>query len=209
MKNLILSLFTVFLFLTNTSYSQTVQFANVELDGEALNNVPRIAWQLPMNFSAGRISDRMTLYTGAILKNEGVIYDLDGDRYKKRAISIGPSLGLKGELGDDIIYTLGFDLDYNFHYKEKFFPNKDRKQKQMTVREWGSNRVNKFNYCARVGVGMVNGICIFGEYYLNEFMNRDFQETIDEEEVKPYENLIINRFNIGISFLIQNKKIKI
>tara|TARA_Y100000766_G_C18676538_1_gene492614 strand:+ start:24 stop:638 length:615 start_codon:yes stop_codon:yes gene_type:complete len=201
MKNLILSLFTVFLFLTNTSYSQTLQLANVELDGEALNNVPRISWQLPMSFSAGRISDRMTLYTGAMLKNKGVIYDLDGDRYKKRAISIGPCLGIKGVLGDNIIYTLGFDLDYNFHYKEKI-------EKQMTLKEWGSNRVNKFNYCVRVGVGMVNGIYIFGEYYLNEFMNRDFHETIDEVEVKPYENLIINRFDIGIGFVFGKEALK-
>ena len=54
----------------------------------------------------------------------------------------------------------------------------------------------------KVGIGTEDGIYLYGEYFFREFLNRDFTETVNGVQVKPYENLSINRFNIGLGVLI-------
>ena len=187
---------------TSISHAQ-LQFASVKINNQGQNNIPRISWSLPLSVYKSRISESAVFVSGVVLRNEGVIYDYQGDRFKKRALSIGPSVSIVGKIGEGMIYSLGLGLDYNFHYKEKTFVDKERKQKEVTLREWGSNRVNKLNYSAKVGIGSSNGLYIYGEYFFREFLNRDFTETVEGVQTKPYENLSINRFNIGIGFILQ------
>ena len=182
--------------------AQGIQFASVKISGQGINNVPRISWSVPLNLNVSKLSKKSMLITGLTLRNEGVIYDYGGDRFKKRAIAIGPTISFFGKVGEGVIYSFGFGIDYNFHYKEKEFLNKERKNKEVTVREWGSNRVNKLNYSLKAGIGSAKGIYVFGEYFLREFLNRDYSEVTNGVESKPYANLTVNRFNIGIGFLI-------
>lgn len=200
-KNFYLCAIMLAMFFTKNSYAQ-FQFASVKFNNQGQNNIPRISWSLPFSVYKSKISENATFVSGLVLRNEGVIFDYQGDRFKKRAISIGPSVSIVGRIGEGMIYSIGLGLDYNFHYKEKTFVDKERKQKEVTLKEWGSNRVNKINYSAKVGIGSSKGIYVYGEYFFREFLNRDFTETVEGVETKPYENLSINRFNIGIGFLL-------
>ena len=186
---------------SSQSYAQ-FQFASVKFNNQGQNNIPRISWSLPISVYKSKISKKATFISGMVIRNEGVIYDLQGDRFKKRAIAIGPTIGIVGKIGEGMIYSLGLGLDYNLHYKEKTFVDKERKQKEVTLKEWGSNRVNKLNYSAKIGIGSSKGLYVYGEYFFREFLNRDFTETVNGVETKPYENLSINRFKIGIGFML-------
>ncbi|MEM9897433.1 MAG: hypothetical protein AAF789_13790, partial [Bacteroidota bacterium] len=66
------------------------------------------------------------------------------------------------------------------------------------------NRVNRFNHCVRVGIGIAAGLQIYGEYYFRDFLNTDFTTDIDGVEVQPYNGLEISRFNIGLSVIRLN-----
>src|SRR5690606_29740217 len=87
----------------------------------------------------------------------------------------------------------------NFHYKEKVFRNERRSQKEVLLREWGSQRVNRFNYFVRVGFGFRKGFFLYTEYYFQNFLNSSFSHVVNGNVVKPYEGLEISRFNIGLS----------
>lgn len=201
MKKVFIATIMISFICTSISYAQ-FQFSSVKLNDQGLNNIPRISWAIPYSFYSSEISSKTTFVSGMILRNEGVIYDQGGNRYKKRALSIGPTVAIVGLIGEGMIYSIGLGLDYNFHYKEKTFVNKERKQKEVTLKEWGSNRVNKLNYSAKMSIGSSKGIFVYGEYFFREFLNRDFTESVDGEgEVKPYENLSITRFNIGIGYM--------
>ena len=177
-----------------------IQLASITQENQALDNIPRVSWSLPIATSLSRESSVLGAYGGLTLKNGGVIYDYEGDRYKKRAISIGPEIGVL--LGNSFFLMAAVGFDYNLHYKEKIFPNQKRSEKQVVLREWWSNRVTKFNPHAKVGLGMREGLYVYVDYYFSEFLNQDFTETINGVEIKPYHNLQANRFNIGIGFMI-------
>ena len=179
-----------------------LQFGKIVQDGIQLNNVPRIGWQLPFLTNLTSTNNTFALYGGVTIKNQGVIYDYDGDRYKKRGIGAGPEFGFVNILNDRLLVTLGFGLDYYFHYKEKIFVDGKRKNKQIQRREWGSDRINKVNYFARVGIGKVPGVYLYVDYYFEEFMNRNFTENINGIESKPFENFEVQPFNIGFGFFI-------
>ena len=100
-----------------------------------------------------------------------------------------------------MIASLGLGGNYNFHYKEKNFPDKRRSKKIKAVREWESDRTNRFNLFISGGIGIWEGIYLFGEYYFTELMNRDFVEIIDDVPVQPYKDLRISTFSIGITWL--------
>jgi len=61
-----------------------------------------------------------------------------------------------------------------------------------------------FNHYVSVDIGVKGGFYIFGQYYFRNFFNKDFKETINGVEVRPYENFNVTRFNIGFSFLYNN-----
>ena len=118
-----------------------------------------------------------------------------------RTWTIGPVANMVFKLKKTFI-LVGYGADYNFHYKERFFPNNQRKDSRIVATEWNSDRVNRFNHYARLGLGLKSGIYLYGEYFFNEFLNQDFTEMENGVPVsQPYRGLEINRFNIGISFI--------
>lgn len=147
------------------------------------------------------VSETFSFNGGILLKNDGVIFDEDGDRFKFRVISIGPEIGFITNLGDSKIVLSGdYGFDFALHYKEKVFPNGERSDKIKRNREWFSQRPNRLNHYVRVGIGAEDGLFMFGQFYFREFLNTGFQETIDGVSSQPYDGLVIQRFHLGISF---------
>lgn len=196
-------LLLTFLFLSTFSLKAQIafQFADVSRDGASLNNVPRISWMIPLMYEITEVSETFSFNGGILLKNDGVIFDEDGDRFKFRVISIGPEIGFITNLGDSTIVLSGdYGFDFALHYKEKVFPNGERSDKIKRNREWFSERPNRLNHYVRVGIGAEDGLFMFGQFYFREFLNTGFQETIDGVSSRPYDGLVIQRFHLGISF---------
>ncbi|MEM6379346.1 MAG: hypothetical protein AAF705_14145 [Bacteroidota bacterium] len=192
-------------FLLFTAYSLKAQlafqFADVDRNGTSLSNIPRFSWMIPLSYEIAEISQSFGFNGGVLLKNDGVIFDENGDRFKFRVISIGPEIGFFTNLGQSKLILSGdYGFDFALHYKEKVFPNGERSDKIRRNREWFSERPNRLNHYFRIGVGTENGLFMFGQFYLREFLNTGFQETIDGVTVQPYEGLVIQRFHLGISF---------
>jgi hypothetical protein len=177
------------------------QFADVSRDGASLSNIPRFSWMIPLSYEINQVSESFLINGGVLLKNDGVIFEENGDRFKYRVISIGPEIGFFVNLGESSLVLSGdYGFDFALHYKEKVFPNGERSDKRILTREWFSDRPNRLNHYVRVGVGTENGLYMFGQFYFRDFLNNDFQETIDGVAVQPYKDLVIQRFHLGISF---------
>jgi hypothetical protein len=100
---------------------------------------------------------------------------------------------------------LGFNYEFNYfaHFKEKVFIDGERAQKQILHREWWSDRFNPFNHV--LGGFIVfpeTGFNIYFGYYLNNFMNPDFTEEVNGNELMPYAGLNVQKFDIGISLML-------
>lgn len=177
------------------------QFADVSRNGSSLSNIPRFSWMIPLSYEIAEISKGFHFNGGVLLKNDGVIFEENGDRFKYRVISIGPEIGFFANLGQSKLVLSGdYGFDFALHYKEKVFPNGERSDKEILTREWFSNRPNRLNHYVRIGIGTEDGLFMFGQFYLRDFLNTGFQETIDGVTTQPYEGLAIQRFHLGISF---------
>lgn len=200
-KTPFLTLFFILLAIPALKAQLAFQFADVSRDGSSLNNVPRISWMVPLVYEISEVSEALSFNGGILLKNDGVIFDENGDRFKFRIISLGPEIGFFTNLGDSKIVLSG-DYGFNFalHYKEKVFPNGERSDKIKRNREWFSQRPKRLNHYLRVGIGEEDGLFIFGQFFLREFLNRGFQESVLGIPTRPYDGLVIQRFHLGISF---------
>ena len=196
-----------------TSGSETIfSFANINDNGETDGNVMRFApfinvqvmYNVDMNKNFG-------LYTGVFLRNIGFIYDnyveqQSGDIVKKkfRSYNIGLPLGFKVGKMDGIFLYAGYDIAYAFNYKEKTFKN-DRKEKLVS---WFGDRVNPFQHGFVVGVQFPYGMNVKFKYYMNNFHNEDYMETIDQVNYYPYKGLESNIWYISLNFnLFKNNHI--
>ena len=189
----------------NTIAAQKLHFASITDNGEKLNNIPRFSIGIPFTFNLNKNADKFLMHGGGTLKTEGVTFNRDADKIKMRTWTIGPVINfiLKQE---KTFILLGYGADYNFHYKERLFPNSTREGLTTLHTEWNSDRVKRFNHYARVGFGVKQGAYIYAEYFFDEFLNQGFTEVNDMgQTIMPYNGLEINRFNIGISFLMVNE----
>ncbi len=196
-----------------TGGSETIfSFANIDDNGETGGNIMRFAPFLNIqemyNIDFGK---SFGVYSGVFVRNVGFIYDKyveqqTGDVVKKkfRSYNIGVPLGIKiGKMNSFFLYA-GYDLAYAFNYKEKTFKN-DRKDKLVS---WFGNRVNAFQHGFVVGVQFPYGMNVKFKYYLNNFHNEDYMETIDQVNYYPYKGLKSNIWYISLNFnLFKNDKL--
>ncbi|GEM_PF-4751566 len=180
---------------------QPLQLARVTLNDTALHTVPRYSWLFPIekSFSLWRLPSvlSVSLTAGLVVRNQGVIYDRGADRLKHRIISAGPRISLPIVIADKVMIGVGYAFNYTLHYKEKRFPDRLRKNKQVEQSEWFSERVPPFQHSLYAEIGMARGVRVFGEYFLGNLYNTQYQ---DDNGQTPYAGLQVQMFNVGINF---------
>jgi len=201
---------TLLLFVIAPVFGQ-IQLSRVTLDGVKLKNTPRVSWRIPYYDEVKKLNKYGTilLLGGVALKNEGVIFTRDNDRYKYRTLALGADLSVRFVIKKKIWLSLAGGIDYNFHFKEKVFLEGERKNKEVILQDWFSERANRFNYFSRLTVGYKRKILVysvFAEYYFLNFLNTNFSETKDGALVEPYKGFNISRFNIGITIEAPQEK---
>ncbi|MDW8347070.1 MAG: hypothetical protein RML94_08960 [Bacteroidia bacterium] len=209
-------------------HAQIFQLAAARFNNNNLQNIPRFSWAFPIDFPVAKLSDKGYVLSGIVLKNEGFIVNVDSsiynarkpgtentnrfktNRYKFRTISIGPNVGISYALNENLAIYAQYGVDWNFNYKEKRFGDKKRSNKEIVRSEASSQRINVLNHYVALGIGLRSGPYIFGQYYFRNFFNQKFQETVivngNSTLIRPYENLNVTRFNVGISFFTVIKK---
>jgi hypothetical protein len=139
------------------------------------------------------------IFTGLTVRNLGFIYDVPDSpvRYKFRTYNVGIPVGIKVGTMNKALVFVGYELELPFNYKEKRFEN-EKKEDKFDV--WLSNRNELLFHSLMLGVQGPHGTTIKFKYYLNNFHNTDFTETVDGVETKPYQGLNANIFYVSLAF---------
>lgn len=211
MQRLLLTLLiissTSFVFAQTKSYPSSsgemiFSFAKISKGGsDVASNLrwsPVFNWQV---FSNHDFTQHVGLFYGLAIRNVGFVYDIpQSDTLKKhRTYNIGIPIGIKlGNLGTGAFLYGGYEFEMPFHYKEKTFVNKDKKDK---ISVYFPNQVDWYTQSVFVGVNFKRGLNIKFKYYLDEFFNSDYTETdASGNKIKPFADFNAHVFYFALQF---------
>ncbi|MBL7965304.1 MAG: hypothetical protein JNM31_15820 [Flavobacteriales bacterium] len=151
-------------------------------------------------------SKSVGMFVGLAIRNVGFIYAVPNDsldrRYKFRTYNVGVPIGLKFGRMNGGLFFLGYEPELVLHYKEKKF--QDERKDRFSV--WFSDRTDLFTHSVMAGFQFGNGACLKVKYYLNNFHNTSFEETVDGVRVRPYAGLNANVLYVSIGFGLFKKE---
>lgn len=194
-------------------------FADVEDSGGSINSKLRFTgffhlteyWHFDFANNFGMIAGFGLRNIGMITENDGILTqehvgrfdENDEVKIKRRSYSLGVPLALKfGNLGRSTFVFAGAEAELMFHYKEKLFVNGDKEHK---FNEWFSDRTNLLNPSVFGGIQFPGGVNLKFKYYLLDFLNPDYSESINGSRVQPYRGITSNIFYISLSVNLRNK----
>ena len=153
------------------------------------------------------LSSSFGLFTGLSMRNQGFIYKVPNDsldvRIKFRTYNLGIPVGFKvGTMNNTLVY-LGYEFELPFNYKEKRFENE--KKEKFDV--WFSKRSAPFYQSVFIGFQGPGSSTLTIRYYLTNFHNKDYMETVDGVQTKPYEGLNANVLAVSLGFGLFDGKV--
>lgn len=177
-----------------------LSFAKVTNNGEHVRNIPRFT----MFFNVGTnynydFSNNFGIFTGLNIKNIGLITKPnDSVKLKQRVYTLGVPLGIKvGNLRDGFFFFAGGEYDLAFNYKEKYFLDGDKKSK---FNEWFSDRTDILMPSVFAGFRFPPGFGVKVQYYLNDFFNKNYTETVNGVKTTPYKDIKANMMFVTLSY---------
>jgi len=200
LKILLLSILIVFLnfnssfgqdhkrFYSSTSLEMIFSFGDIAVDSSNVSTVMRWAPVLNIQYIYNfDLTNNFGLFVGFDMRNLGFIWKDDkGQKWKHRVYTIGVPVGFKlGNLKSGMFFYAGGQIEYAFNYKEKYFLNDSKEDKNVY---WFTDRVNIFQTSVLLGVNFPYGFNIKFKYYFTDLLNQDY-EAFDENgnKYKPYE----------------------
>ena len=144
-------------------------------------------------------SRNLGMYSGMNLRNVGFIYDYpDGSkRTKHRTYNIGIPVGIKLGPADKTFLYAGYEIEFPINYKEKTFENEKRTDR---FNVWFSKRVPTFYHTVMAGIQFKGGANLKFKYYLTNFFNKEYTETVGGSQIKPYADFDVHVFYVALSF---------
>lgn len=148
------------------------------------------------------LSSHFGLFTGLSIRNQGFIYKSPIDsinvRYKYRTYNVGVPVGFKiGNMNRGLVF-LGYEFEMPFNYKEKEFINDDKDKFNV----WFSDRTEQFFQSVFVGYQGPKSVTLTVRYYLTNFHNEEYTETVDGAAVKPYDGLKANILAVSLGYAL-------
>lgn len=131
------------------------------------------------------------LFSGLGIKNIGFIekFNNSDSTVKRRVYTIGLPLGIKiGNMFGNYA-MIGGGVDFPFHFKEKGFVKRSNKVKEG---EWFGQQTPSIMPYVFVGAHFRPGINVKLQYYPTNFLNPDYQKTVNNITYKPYDGYNIN-----------------
>lgn len=187
-------------YVTTGGNGALLSFANMENKGEHVRNIPRFTlfFNIGQNYNYD-FSRSFGVFSGLNIKNIGLISKPnDSVKLKQRVYTLGVPLGFKiGDLRNGFFFFAGGEYDLAFNYKEKYFLRGDKKSK---FNEWFSDRTDLLMPSVFAGVRFNPGFGVKVQYYLNNFFNKDYTETINGVKEQPYKDTKANLMFVTLSY---------
>jgi hypothetical protein len=181
-------------------------FANV---GSGYDNILRFS---PFfNAQSWRVYDygNFGVFHGLAIRNVGFIAEdrSINTRIKFRTYNLGIPVGFKVDFSPAISLYAGYEFEVPFNFKQKTFINESKEDK---FNSWFSDRTPTLAHGLFVGFQFIGGTHVKFKYYLNEFLNTDYEAVIDGQTVRPYADLDAHVFYFALSFnIFKNTKVYI
>lgn len=165
-------------------------------------SIPRFTWMI----NAGAyynydINEHFGFYTGAEIKNLGVIIKTDGIKYKRRIYTLGIPLAFKvGSMrfGD---FFAGVEADRALQYQEK---QKVGDSVHHRFGEWWSDRTPPVLFSWFIGVHLFHSSYIKIQSYFTNFFNQDYTDS--GTGGKPYANMIARPGLLSFGYTFNSNK---
>lgn len=164
-------------------------------DGSVLRFSPFFNSQNHLNKD---LNQNLGFFTGLNLRNVGFIYKYPGQTYKTkfRSYNLGIPLGVKfGNIKKSFMYA-GYEIEFPFHYKEKWINNGKKTDK---YKAWFSKKQPAYYNSVLIGVQMAGGTNIKFKYYLTGFFNQNYEIAGLGGPIKPFTDFDVNIFYISVS----------
>ncbi|MBI1221075.1 MAG: hypothetical protein GC180_00600 [Bacteroidetes bacterium] len=171
-------------------------WANYQDSTQKLNGPPRFTLFLNLNYKYNiDFGQHFGMAFGFGIRNMGFIttnevYAVPGtgdipikyDKIKRRSYNLGVPVMFKiGNVKKDRFLAIGGEYEWLFHYKEKRFISGQKTKRKA----FNSNETNRFLPSVFVAYQMNDFGMIKVQYYLNDFLNKNF---VDQLGNKPYAN---------------------
>ena len=189
-------------------------FSFADIDNNDINpdNIIRFSpvfnLQVFGNFDFGK---NFGLLAGGTIRNVGFINgntdpDNSGIKKKYRTYNLGIPVGFKVGDVNKFFFFGGYEIEFPFHYKEKTFVNGVKQDNKIST--WFTSRVPTFYNSVFAGIQFPYGLNLKFKYYFTNFFNEGFTETVNSEDVMPYQGYKANVFYFSLSFaLFQNNHV--
>ncbi len=138
------------------------------------------------------LNNYLGFYTGVGLRNIGQIsnevlpenYTTDPSSVNyfeakiiRRTYSVGVPLAIKlGSFSDNMYVYAGGEFEWAFHMKEKWWESSSRSGTKIKHSEWWPQQVTTFLPSAFIGIQMPGGVNLKFKYYINNFLNHDYDK---------------------------------
>ena len=162
-----------------TSDAQMIfSLASVKEDGTELSSPLR--WSPVFNFGSAYhndISGKFGMFYGLNIKNIGFIVDRESTGLKEvhRSYNLGVPIAFKvGNLDKAFVY-FGYEFELPLNYKYKSWDSSDRSGTKSSFNEWFSDATPSTMHSVMVGFQFVKGTNLRFRYYLNDFLNNDYE----------------------------------
>ncbi len=189
-------------------------FSFADIDNNDINpdNIIRFSpvfnLQVFGNFDFGK---NFGLLAGGSIRNVGFINgntdpDNSGIKKKYRTYNLGIPIGFKVGDVNKFFFFGGYEIEFPFHYKEKTFVNGVKQDNKIST--WFTSRVPTFYNSVFAGIQFPYGLNLKFKYYFTNFFNEGFTETVNGEDMMPYQGYKANVFYFSLSFaLFQNNHV--
>lgn len=190
-----------------TSGELLFQSGSVQKSGEDMNTNMRFTlWFHLGEYVHLDVGNNIGFFTGLGIRNVGFITEENDIKNKYRSYMLGAPLALKlGSFKDKFYVYGGAEYEWMFHFKQKTFVD----DQKIKTSEWFSNRTPDFIPSVFAGIQFPYGLNVKFKYYLNDFLNHDYQGTGENAEYYDYTAFEKTQvWYISVSFQIRNSEMK-
>lgn len=180
------------------------QSGTIEKNGDHVNtNLRFSAWFHVGEYIHLNFGNNIGFYTGLALRNVGFITEEDDVKIKYRSYTLGLPVAIKLGSFRDMVYVFGgAEYEWMFHFKQKTFINDEK----IKYNEWFSNRTPSFIPSVFAGLQLPKGIHLTFKYYLDNFLNHNFQGNNEYSDYTVFTNTQL--WYISLSFQLENSMIR-
>jgi len=189
---------------TITAGELLFQSGSIDQGGEDMNTNMRFTlWFHLGEYVHLDISKNIGFFTGLGMRNVGFITEENDIKTKYRSYMLGAPIALKlGSFKDNFFVYGGAEYEWMFHFKQKTFVNDEK----IKYSDWFSNRTPSFIPSVFAGIQFPYGLNVKFKYYLNDFLNHEYQGPGDYSNYTAFTNTQV--WYISVSFQIKNSEMK-